>query len=130
MPTRFNKLPICRGVVCLEVRSAHGGQWWYAPASLGYSPALAEELRDLRVAFIEGLGQRRLVGRVPGLAHWVAVNVARSDVERLMQLGRWQASFPAPPFDGIRYSEWPASSRGLRAQASAARLQSPQPRSS
>lgn len=117
-----NKLPIYRGVACLEVRSAHGASWWYAPGALGYSPALVEELRDLRVAWVEGLGQRRLVGHVPGLAAWVALNVARTDVAGLRRLGRWRADFPAPPFDEIVYSAWPAAARGQRSAASCARL--------
>lgn len=132
MAEGINKLPIYEGVACLEVWSAHGARWWYPGGALAYSPVLVEELRDLGMARVEPYGRSMLVAHVPGLAEWVAVNLARTDVAALRRRGRWSPEFPTPPFARIAYTAWPAYTHGRRKEASAARLtgQSSPPRSS
>ncbi|CAN0527258.1 unnamed protein product, partial [Laminaria digitata] len=57
----LNKLPIYKGVACVEVASAHGARWWYAGAGLDYSPLLVSDIQSLKQVRIPSMGEDRVV---------------------------------------------------------------------
>lgn len=119
MNLRINKLPIYKGVACVELLSPHGPKWWYAGAGLSYSPVLVKDLRDLRRGHLPSRGQDRMVAHVQGLSAWLAINLARTDIAALRSAGLWSAGHLEPPFDAIEYSAWPAYTKSNPSCASA-----------
>lgn len=122
MPLILNKLPIYKGVICVEAPSANGARWWYAGGQLSFSPALVAEVSQMRMGRVKALHQDRLIARFPGHAVWFAVNLARSDVATLQKRSIWSARFPVPPFDAIEYSVWPVFTQNLPKHASSVHL--------
>ncbi len=118
----LNKLPIYKGVLCVEAPSANGARWWYAGGGLHYSPVLVDELSQLKMGRVQAIRQNRVIARFPGHDVWFAVNLARSDVAALQARSIWSPQYPLPPFDAIEYSDWPQHTRNQRAHASCAHL--------
>jgi len=119
---RLNKLPIYKGVACVEVASAHGARWWYAGAGLNYSPLLVSEIQSLKQVRIPSMGEDRVVVRVATRVEMLAINLARSDIAAFMAKGWWSAEYLQPPFDAIEYTAWPGYTRGKQSCASARAL--------
>lgn len=122
MTLRINKLPIYKGVACVEVASAHGGRWWYAGGGLSYSPLLVSDIQSIKQVRIISMGEDRVVVRVATRVEQLAVNLARSDIAAFMAKGWWSAQYLQPPFDAIEYTPWPAYTKGKPSCASARTL--------
>lgn len=107
----FAKTKIYQGIVCVELRTPEGPQWWYQGAALAFSPVKVASIRRI----VRGLVGRKQVwavpfddGRTQALA---AINLPRSDLWALKAQGLLPADFPLPSPTPPAYTPWPAAAR-------------------
>lgn len=103
----MSKAKIYQGIVCLEITSPNGSQWWYQTGRLAYTPARIANMQKL----IKGYVGVRQVWAVPVQAGrtqtMVALNMPRTDVWGLKKAGLLPPDFPLPNTPPV-YEPWPA----------------------
>lgn len=89
---------IYEGILCLELRTPYGRQWWAQGYELGFSPLPVAAVSGVRGGRLEGNGRRVLAVRtqVDGEMAWVALNLPRSDVAALLARGWWPDGWELP----------------------------------
>lgn len=102
----MSKLKVYEGIVCLEIRSANGGQWWYQTPSLAYTPVRIKAIRRLAKGYVGVRPVLVVPVTVGGQEMMVRVNLPRSDVWTLERLGMLPAEFPRPT-EAPAYTPWP-----------------------
>lgn len=96
-----------KDIICLEIRTPHGGKWWWQSGSLAYTPCHIGLVREVKHASVTGKGNMITVPvHIDGRTVLVAVNVPRSDIAALERYGLIQKGSVrySPP---AAYAPWP-----------------------
>ncbi len=99
-------LPIYKRIVCLEVYTPQGRNWWDQGYDLGYSPFRIDRITKIRHGRLKD--SNRIVLAIWADPHgWVAINPARSDIKGMKNINAWPDDIPKPFTEFVKYKVWP-----------------------
>ncbi len=102
----MSKLKIYEGIACLEIESSLGHLWWYQPGKLAYTPV---EIKDIKRLVVGKTGRRDVLAvpiQLGSQKTMVALNMPRTDVWTLKQLGLLPPNYKVPA-EKPAYTPWP-----------------------